>query len=102
MKPLLIINEDICAPGTANHLRSLGYDCILTEGLETPAVQLVPTKENRRFTAAVACLQGLTSQITVSRFNDLYEDIQGGRKEAKVAVQLADALLAELSQESGK
>ena len=99
MKPLLVINEDRCAPGTLEILEGLGYDYILTEGLDAPAVQSVPTKEDRRFTAAVTCLQGLASRMTEERFSDLYHDIQGGRKEAKVAVQLADALLVELSKD---
>ena len=96
MKPLLVVNIDKCVPDTERHLHSLGYDYILTEGQDVPAVQSVPTKEDRRFTAAVACLQGLASRMTEDRFNDLYEGIQGGRKEAKVAIQLADALIAEL------
>lgn len=64
----------------------------------TPVYEAVNLPD-RRFTTAVACLTGLASRISPDRFNDLYEDIQGGRKEAKVAVQLADALLEELEKE---
>ena len=98
MKPLLVVNQDKCELGTEERLDGLGYDYIVTEGQDVPAVQSVPTKEDRRFTAAVACLQGLASRMPDSRFEQLMWAIQDCEAEAKVAVQLADALLAELSK----
>lgn len=86
MKPLLVVNLDKCAPGTAQYLGYLGYDHIAAEGQDVPAVQSVPTKEDCRFTAAVAAMQGLAGRISTGEL-------------AGTAVQVADALLEELSKD---
>lgn len=96
MNPLLVINDDKCIPGTADHLQRLGYNYIVTEGEDTPAVQSVPTKEDRRFTAAVAALQGMAYLIGTS--TDAETRKIATASAAQDAVQYADALLTELAK----
>jgi len=92
MKPLLAINRGKTTLNTYERLRELGYDCILVEGADAPAVQSVPTKDDRRFTAAVAAMQGMLATEDTDIGFEPY-------RAAERAVGFADALLAELSKD---
>ena len=92
-RPLLVINADKCEPDSARHLLDLGYDYIFVEGPDVPAVQSVPTKEDRRFTAAVAAMQGMLAS----------EPPDGEYKPHTLCQRAriyADALLEELNKET--
>jgi len=94
MTTLLVINEDKCAPGLDfKRLRDLGYEIMWTTGNDVPSVQVVSSKEDRRFTAACAAMQGMLS-------NSHLTNMEGTGLAAIVAMarRSADALLAELDK----
>lgn len=84
---LLVINVDKVAPGTFEHLNSLGIDYIITEADEAPSVQIVPSKPDRRFEAARSAMQGLLACGAV-----------GQGEIADRAIEYGDALLAKLDK----
>ena len=86
MKPLLVVNPDKVTFEGLEHLEGIGYDYVFAEGEDAPAVQSVPAKEDRRFTAAVAAMQGLAGSIPASLL-------------VGTAIRVADTLLAGLSKD---
>ena len=93
MKSILVINESRCPPQDLDTLRALGYTILWTEGADVPSVQLVPSKEDHRFTAACAALSG----VLAGRRTPIYED-GDVYLIAMGSVRVADALLLELDQ----
>ena len=91
MAPILIINENKCPPQDFKSLHDLGYTILWTEGDDVPSVQLVPSKEDNRFTAACAAMKAL-----IPGYADC--DPKHAAGTAMAAVQFADALLLELDQ----
>ena len=88
MKPLLVINQDHWLPGQA---LPDGYDIIWTEGEDAPAVQMVPTKTDRRFAAACAALTGILADKGGTRYHS-----ESGVIRASIGA--ADMLLAGLDK----
>lgn len=93
MTPILIINENQIPPQDLKFLHERGYEILWTEGDDVPAVQLVPSKADRRFTVACAALQGMFANSALMGVH------AGNAKErAETALKAADALLTELDK----
>ena len=90
-RPILVINQDRFVPGT---ILPEGYDIIWMEGEDVPAIQTVPAKADRRFAAACAAIGGAMRQaVSVAHLgSDTWCNA------ARIAVETADALLAELDK----
>ena len=88
---LLVINQDKITPGGIDVVKliSAGLDTVWAKGPEAPAVQIIPSGEDRRFIAAVAAMQG----ILAGKYPPAPSE-----ERAEAAVRIADALLAELAK----
>src|SRR3990167_10913094 len=93
---ILVLNQDKLAPGLAlsfKRLVTLGFELIFVEGPDVPAVQIVPDREDRRFIAATAVLQGLLASAPVVDRTKINKT-----RWAAIACEFSDALLAELDK----
>ncbi len=60
--------------------------------------ELVNTMEMIEWTTAII-MQGIAARMTEERFTLIHDGIQGGKREAKVAIALAKALMKELEEQ---
>ena len=91
-RPVVILAGSLCPPESWQRLHDLGFDPVVLDTVD--AIRMVPGEQDRRFTAAVAVVQGIVSNVTVphGQLEDVYKQL------AQMAVKQADALLAELAK----